>query len=158
PFALFANHRRSSITDAVIELAIRTETQAVQVMANKPDSNAVSVAERLLYISNALALRVPQEPQIRDVGEVNVPVARQHTGGNALRAAPKPARKTRGFVGAPTPASIPDQSQPFRIFGIPADPAAPVFGHVGHALFHRPNRQFLVEPIHMSADIGNARE
>ena len=65
----------AAVADAEIELAVRAEPRAVQVVAEKVVADAVAVAEALAASALPVAVGVFQQPEVGDVGEVDIALA-----------------------------------------------------------------------------------
>src|SRR5206468_1289392 len=78
-------HVRAAVADAEINLSVRTEMHAVRIVADETNPHAKSVMQRLAEISDAIAVGVAQQPEIRDVRVPHSPLARQDAGPDALQ-------------------------------------------------------------------------
>ena len=92
-------HVQAAIADREIELAVGPERQAVQVVADEGDVDAEAVCQRLDHVGLAGALGVAEQPEVGDAGVVDIALARQHAGADAVRGDVKAIGENGGLVG-----------------------------------------------------------
>jgi hypothetical protein len=129
----------------------------VQVVPDEAHAHAVAGAEQLLDVGSSRPFRVPQQPEIGGVGKVDIAVPRQHSRRDAIGDSVEAVRKHRRLIHLPVAVTVPDQPQAIRILRVIGDALAFVFGHVGDAFLNRLDGQFLIEPVHVVADVRHAR-
>src|SRR2546430_8850858 len=72
---------------------------AVQVMADETDTHTEAVVERFAEIGNAIAVRVAQQPEIRNVRVPDVSFARQNAGADTVERRVKTIGEDRRMIG-----------------------------------------------------------
>ena len=75
---------KPAVADGEVELAVGPPGQAVQVVAEEGGVDAEAVQERLADVGLAVAVGVAEPPEVGDAGEVDVAVAGEHPGGEAV--------------------------------------------------------------------------
>ena len=156
PSAAIGEHVVAAIAQAEIDLAIRSRDQAMQVVSAKRVSHPVAVVERRAFLGDAIAIGVPQFPQIGDAGVVDRTAVKQHAGAGAVADAIELFREHRRHVRLPVPIAIDKQSQSIVMTREVGRFLFQVFLHVGDAIVHRFGRQVVIQPIAASPVVFNA--
>ena len=111
----FRLDHRGAVTDREVQSAVRSEDQAMEIVAQEADSDSVAVTDAATFVGNAIPVGIAQTPDIGDVGEEHILAAGQHTGGDAVERGGKilgEHRRHRGLASAP---GISQQADPFSI-------------------------------------------
>ena len=90
---------QAAVADREVELAVGSETQAVHVVADEGDVNAIAGMERLFHVGPARPLGVLQQPQIGDAGVPDFAVARENAGAEPVRGGFETVGEHSRFVG-----------------------------------------------------------
>src|SRR5262245_35154940 len=64
---------QTAVRDAEIELPVRAKLQPMQIVSAERNMNAETAGERSPGISDAIAVRILQQPKVWDAREVNIP-------------------------------------------------------------------------------------
>ena len=81
--ALAGLHVESAVADAEIEPAVGPEPQAVQVVTQKADMNAIPFVQERALVGPTVAIGIAELPEPGNTGEPDVILARQHPGADA---------------------------------------------------------------------------
>ena len=74
----------AAVADGTPDAAVRTDSEAVHVMAGKRDADAEAFFDHLALGGDAVVLGVLQHPELRDAGEVDVVVPRHYASASAV--------------------------------------------------------------------------
>ena len=153
--SLFGGDVETAIATREIELAIRPETQAVQVMAFKAVPHAVTGRHDFSLIAHAGLFVVAQHPQVRHVAEIDIPLPLQHAGGDAVFERVKSIGPDDGLIASPAAGTVFQQSDAVRVLRqfLPAIRPMPLDHRA--AVRHHPAGQILVDPVVDVANIQN---
>ena len=99
---------------------------------------------------------VAQQPQVRNVREIDIAFARKHAGREAVSDVGVTFGEDSSFVGAAVAVGINDQAEAIGFFRVFADARAFVLAHKGDAILHGLAGEVVVQPIHVTANIGDA--
>ena len=142
-----------AVADAEINPAIGAKAQPVQVVPEEADAHAEPGGEALAGVGDTVVVAILEQPKVREVGKPNLAVTREHTGGETVGGRVEAVGKHRGVVEHAVAVGVAESAKPVGVVGEAPHLVALVHGeHVAGAL----GCQFLVEPVHVLANIGDA--
>jgi hypothetical protein len=147
--------RRAAIADREIEAAIGSESETVEIVADKIETNAVAVGERFFYIGNTVTVRVFQGPEIRDIRVIDVSFARQDAGGEAIERVIEAVGENFGVVDFAVAVGVEKNAETIGVFGVGIEIANVAFQHCV-TIVHGAGGEIFIEPIHVAANVGDA--
>ncbi len=136
--------------------------------------HAKTFRQRFSKIRQAIPIRIPQQPQIRNAREINIPFARQHSRRNSRHQSLEIISEGRDLIRAAVAILVHQQSQPLgfnlQIMSIIFSIAVPVLAVLRRNVFipgnehflkkirsiqHCPKRKIIVHPIRIITNIKN---
>ena len=101
---------QAAVAEREVEPAVGPERQAVQVVAEEGDVDAEAMCQGLDQVGLAGAFGVLEEPEVGNAGVVDVALARQHAGADAVGGEVKAIGEDGGFVGDALALAVLDQA------------------------------------------------
>ena len=155
--AALALDHRGAVADGEVQPPVGAEGEPVQVVPEESHADAVAVADAAPFVGDAVAIGVPQPPDVRDVGEEHVATARQHAGGHTVQRRGEVLGEHRGDGGLAGALRVPQQAHPLGVGVVPGHLVGlEVALHHHQPVVDRLAGQVLVEPVHDAADVGHA--
>ena len=143
--SLLADDVRALIADRPIDATVRTETQAMHVVARIGDVSAEASGHDLLHVGDTVSIRVFQPPDIGNGRDIDPSVEIQHAGGDPGDGRVEAFGEDGDFVGDAVMVGIRELVDAFLEVGqiLPVDAAIlVVILEPSAPAFHFPGRQF----------------
>ena len=123
--AVFGVNVHALVADGPVDPAIRADDEPVHVMPRIGDVMTEAMGHNLAFISHAIAIRVPQTPEVRRDGHIDPAVMPEDAGGNACDLGVEAFRKDRALVGNAIAIGVFQPPDPFGVDGqiLPVDGA-----------------------------------
>ena len=147
----------AAVADREVEPPVDPQLDAVQVVAEQRDVDAIARLQDLARIGHAVAVVVPQEPQVRDAAVVQVAATRQQPGRDAVGVLVEAVGEDLRGVGHAVAVRVGQETQAL-VFDRVALVArlALVRAHHLQALLHRARGEIFVEPARVLAHVGHS--
>ena len=84
---------KTPIADRKIELAIRAPAQTMQIVPQERRVHAKPCMDRLAKLGHTVVVRIPQQPEMRNAGEIDIPLMRHHSGRQPIQNPVEASRK-----------------------------------------------------------------
>jgi hypothetical protein len=128
----------------------------VQIVAEKTDAHSVARMENIAFVRNPILVQVLEQQQIGNVGEVNTASASEHARGDPILDAMVTFGENGRLVRFAVTVGIEHEAKAFGFAGVVGDAVALVLFHHGDAIRDRSVGEIVVEPVHVTADVGHA--
>lgn len=143
----------AAIAHREIELVIRPDAQAVQIVAEKRDVNAVTGGELLADIGDAVTIRILQQIKGRYVSEIDIAMKRHHARRQTRFHGIEAGGKDRRLVGLAGSLAVPDQPNAIGVIGEMTGVGTHLSLEQIDAIFHTPRGKIVSEPIHVVTNV-----
>ena len=157
PRTVRLRHAETTVAAGEIELAIGADAQAVQVMSDEREADAVARAQHALGVRHVIAIRVFELPQARHAGRVDLAFVLEHARDDPVRRGAELIGVDRARIREAVTVGVPHPLHALAVLRVRAlELIAEMLGEVRDAIFDRPTREVVVEPVHVVADVVDA--
>ncbi len=148
---------QAAVADGEIEPPVRAHLEAVEVVAEEGDVDAVAGAQGFLDLGLAVAVLVPQSPEVGDAGVEDVPFAGEQAGADAVGGVLEAIGEDGRVVGLAVAVAVlyEPHALVLDIVRLKFLGAEELLVH-RHAVGHGLRGHVDVEPVHVAAVVGDA--
>ena len=146
----------AAVADGVVEFAVGSEAEAVEVVAEITDAQAVAEVEGLALVGATFAGGVLEQPEVGEVGEPDIAVAGEDVGGESVEDGVEAVGEDGGVVGMAVLVAVFEEADAVAVLGEEVGLAGHAAANEGFAVVDGPAGEVFVEPGHASADVHGA--
>ena len=141
------------VTDAEVDPSVRTQLQPVHVVSTKGDSYPEPIRHCFFHVGLAIAVRIPQLPQLGNAGVEHVPVVDEYARSGAVLNGIEALCKDCRMIGHSVTVGVLDQPQSVVLLGVVADLVPEVLAKHRDTVVDGLQREIIEQPAHVTAII-----